>query len=98
MKEYFRLSEIQKDIEFGEMRLGYFVQDYVKRIEDSTDLNIYLEDIFTVHANLAGTLAISIPRFTNIEGSPFGIQAPGPKFKEEELFSFVKMLDELKVD
>lgn len=54
---------------------------------------MYLEDIFTVHANLAGTPAISVPGLKNSEGLPFGIQVLGKSFSEEKLFSFVKCID-----
>lgn len=56
---------------------------------------MYLEDIFTVHANLAGTPAISIPGLKKSNGLPFGIQALGRSFKEEKLFSFVKTIDKI---
>jgi len=56
---------------------------------------MYLEDIFTVHANLAGTPAISIPGLKNPDGLPFGIQVLGSSFKEEKLFSFVKLIDKI---
>ncbi len=49
---------------------------------------MYLEDIFTVHANLAGNPAISLPLGTNEEGMPFGIQLMAPFFGEKELFGF----------
>ena len=56
---------------------------------------MYLEDIFTVHANLAGTPAITIPGLRNSNGLPFGIQALGRSFKEEKLFSFIKLIDKI---
>ena len=49
---------------------------------------MYLEDIFTVHANLAGNPAISLPLGTNEEGLPFGIQLMAPFFGEKEMFGF----------
>ncbi len=49
---------------------------------------MYLEDIFTVHANLSGNPAISLPMGTNEEGMPFGIQVMFPFFKEKEMFAF----------
>ena len=51
-------------------------------------VGMYLEDIFTVHANLAGNPAISLPLGTNEEGLPFGIQLMAPFFGENELFGF----------
>jgi len=58
---------------------------------------MYLDDIFTVHANLAGNSANSVPGLTNNVGLPFGIQVLGKSFCEDELFSFAKMLDEIKI-
>lgn len=49
---------------------------------------MYLEDIFTVHANLSGNPAISLPLGKNDEGLPFGIQLMAPFFEEKEMFSF----------
>lgn len=48
---------------------------------------MYLEDIFTVHANLVGTPAISMPSGTNSAGLPTSIQFMAPWFEEGRLFS-----------
>lgn len=49
-------------------------------------LKMYLSDIFTVTANLAGIPGLSMPAgFTN-DGLPVGIQILGPQFSEEKLF------------
>lgn len=53
-------------------------------------LTMYLEDIFTVHANLTGLPAISLPLGTHSNGMPFGIQLMGNLFQEEALLSFSK--------
>ena len=58
---------------------------------------MYLEDIFTVHINLVGALAISGPGFKKSEGLQFDIQAHGKTLKKEELFSFVSILDKLSL-
>ena len=53
-------------------------------------LAMYLEDIFTVPANIAGLPAISIPSgFTEKEGVslPLGVQITGPHFNEAALFT-----------
>ncbi len=53
-------------------------------------LQMYLEDIFTVPANIAGIPAISVPSgFASIEGKelPLGIQFFAPHGGEERLFS-----------
>jgi len=49
---------------------------------------MYLEDIFTVQANLAGLPAISLPLGKHSNGLPFGIQLIGNKFEEAALLSF----------
>jgi aspartyl-tRNA(Asn)/glutamyl-tRNA(Gln) amidotransferase subunit A len=47
---------------------------------------LYLEDIFTVQANISGHPAISVPMGTTQEGLPLGIQLLGNSFDEETLF------------
>ena len=51
---------------------------------------MYLEDIFTVHANLAGIPGISIPMGMNKENMPLGLQLMAPSFKEANLLAFAK--------
>ncbi len=51
-------------------------------------ITMYLQDIFTVQANLAGNPAISLPLGKHSNGLPFGIQVMGAHFKERDLLSF----------
>ena len=53
---------------------------------------VYLEDIYTVHANLAGLPAISLPLWNSSENMPIGVQLMASSFKEGDLFSFSKIL------
>lgn len=53
---------------------------------------MYLADIFTVQAPLAGMPAISVPAPTLIDGMPWGIQLMAPKFKDAELLAFSETL------
>lgn len=53
-------------------------------------VEMYLADIYTVQANLAGIPAISLPLATHPNGLPFGVQFFADKFKEEELLSFAQ--------
>jgi aspartyl-tRNA(Asn)/glutamyl-tRNA(Gln) amidotransferase subunit A len=48
---------------------------------------LYLEDIFTIHANLAGIPAVSMPLGRHSNGMPFGIQLMAGPFKEQELLN-----------
>jgi aspartyl-tRNA(Asn)/glutamyl-tRNA(Gln) amidotransferase subunit A len=61
--------------------------------EKSDDpIAMYLQDIFTVLANLVGLPAISLPMGKHSNGLPFGIQLMAPAFKEKELLEFSNML------
>lgn len=53
---------------------------------------MYLEDIFTVQANITGLPAISLPIGKHSNGLPFGIQVIAGNFEENELLSFSKQL------
>jgi len=55
-------------------------------------IQMYLQDIFTVHANLSGNPAISIPFGTHSNGMPFGLQLMSDRFNEKELFSYSRIL------
>jgi aspartyl-tRNA(Asn)/glutamyl-tRNA(Gln) amidotransferase subunit A len=58
-------------------------------------IQMYLQDIFTVHANLTGNPAISLPLGNHTNGMPFGIQLMGKQFGEKELFNFSAYLEEI---
>lgn len=53
---------------------------------------LYLEDIYTVQANLTGMPAISIPLGTHENGLPFGIQIMSNKGEEAKLLAFAQYL------
>jgi aspartyl-tRNA(Asn)/glutamyl-tRNA(Gln) amidotransferase subunit A len=55
-------------------------------------LAMYLADIFTVHANIAGNPAISIPYGNDNVGLPIGIQLMAPKGNDADLLSVAKAL------
>ena len=50
-------------------------------------IKMYLEDIFTVMANLSGIPAISFPIGNNADGLPFSMQVMAPKFGEKAAFA-----------
>ena len=58
--------------------------------ENSEDpIKMYLEDIFTVLANLVGIPAISVP-MGDKNGLPFGIQVMANQFEEAQMFAAAK--------
>ncbi|HUC18761.1 MAG TPA: Asp-tRNA(Asn)/Glu-tRNA(Gln) amidotransferase subunit GatA [Acetobacteraceae bacterium] len=48
---------------------------------------MYLNDIFTVPADLAGVPAMSVPAGLDADGLPLGLQVIGPPFGEEVVFT-----------
>ncbi len=54
-------------------------------------LRMYLSDIYTIAANLAGIPAISIPCGFDGAGLPIGLQIIGPAFSEDKLLRIARM-------
>jgi aspartyl-tRNA(Asn)/glutamyl-tRNA(Gln) amidotransferase subunit A len=59
------------------------------------NIQMYLQDIFTVHANLTGNPAMSIPLGTHSNGLPFGMQIMTDRFKEAELFEYAEIIENI---
>ena len=59
---------------------------------DADPIAMYLEDIFTVQANITGLPAISLPLGKKTDGLPFGIQLMGKAFDESRLLAFSNYL------
>src|SRR5690606_19265410 len=56
--------------------------------EKSSDpLSMYLSDIYTISANLAGIPGLSVPCGFSRGGLPLGLQILGKPFKEDEILS-----------
>lgn len=55
-------------------------------------IKMYLEDIFTVQANIAGVPAISVPCGKHSNGLPMGIQLMANYFDEGKLFEFANLV------
>lgn len=54
-------------------------------------LSLYLQDLYTVGANLAGVPGISVPCGLTQSGLPVGLQLQGPAFAEEKLLQAAAM-------
>ncbi len=87
-----RTAEILKTHDFillpaapdGPWKLGETIDDPV---------TMYLADIFTVQANMAGVPAICLPLGKHDDGMPLGIQFMAGKFCEADLLAFAHMLN-----
>ena len=58
--------------------------------EKQDPLSMYLSDIYTVQANLAGLPAISVP-CGEVRGLPVGLQIIGPQFKDDLVLKVAKL-------
>jgi aspartyl-tRNA(Asn)/glutamyl-tRNA(Gln) amidotransferase subunit A len=86
-----KTSEVLNQFDF--IILPTSTNEAFKLGENTKDpIAMYLEDIFTVQANLVGIPAISLPLGTKKSGLPFGIQVMGKNFEEKNLLSFSNYL------
>jgi aspartyl-tRNA(Asn)/glutamyl-tRNA(Gln) amidotransferase subunit A len=60
--------------------------------EDADPTVMYLEDLFTVHANLTGLPALSLPGGTHPNGLPWGMHVTTGRFCESALFEHAALL------
>ena len=59
----------------------------------SDPITMYLNDIFTVPANLAGIPGISVPAGLSKQGLPLGLQLLAAPFREDRLFSVASAIE-----
>jgi len=62
--------------------------------EEVDPVTMYLNDVFTVPASLAGLPAMSLPAGLNKDGLPLGLQLIGASYDEEGLFTVASALEE----
>ena len=60
----------------------------------SDPLQMYLSDVFTVSANLAGIPAISVPAGKDSSSLPIGLQLMGRQFKEEQILTLANLIEQ----
>ncbi len=62
-----------------------------RKLEDPVQM--YLNDVFTVPANLAGLPGVSVPAGLDKDGLPLGLQLVGRPFDEETLFTAASAIE-----
>jgi aspartyl-tRNA(Asn)/glutamyl-tRNA(Gln) amidotransferase subunit A len=65
----------------------------IEESNDMTPLEMYLNDVFTVTANITGLPAISIPAGLSDDGLPLGVQLIGNRFQEDLMFSVSSVIE-----
>lgn len=61
---------------------------------DSDPIEMYLNDIFTVTANMAGLPGIAVPAGKDAQGLPLGLQLIGRPFDEEAVISLGEVIEQ----
>lgn len=59
-------------------------------------IQMYLNDVYTISANLAGICGISLPAGTHSNGLPFGIQFMADTFQESKVLNAARLVELLK--
>ncbi len=82
------IEDFKKAFELCDAILSPVAPTPAFKIGEKTDdpLTMYLSDIFTLSANLAGIPGMSVPCGFSKEGLPIGLQIMGKHFNEEKLF------------
>lgn len=71
-----------------------FPVDKSKIVGNDDPVKMYLNDVFTIPANLAGLPAMSIPAGFNAEGLPLGLQIIAKNFDEQTMFDVALAMEE----
>ena len=90
-----RTDEILKEYDFIMLPTTPTTAFELDAVKDP--ISMYLQDIFTVHANLTGNPAISLPIGNHSSGLPFGIQLIANHFEEARMLNLSKQLSKKKV-
>ena len=62
-------------------------------VKQDDPVTMYLNDVFTVPANLAGIPGISVPAGLTADGLPLGLQVLSDAFAEDKLYAVAKQLE-----
>jgi aspartyl-tRNA(Asn)/glutamyl-tRNA(Gln) amidotransferase subunit A len=86
-------NDFDAAFEQADVILGPVAPTAAYRIGEKTDdpLAMYLGDLYTVSANLAGITGIALPCGVTREGLPIGLQLQAPALAEEQLLRAANM-------
>jgi aspartyl-tRNA(Asn)/glutamyl-tRNA(Gln) amidotransferase subunit A len=90
-----KTKEIFKEYDFVIMPAAPTTAFKLGELTDNP-VEMYLADLFSVQANVAGVPGISVPCGFDQKGLPVGLQIIADDFEETKLFQFVRTLSELK--
>ncbi|MGC6536705.1 MAG: Asp-tRNA(Asn)/Glu-tRNA(Gln) amidotransferase subunit GatA [Candidatus Puniceispirillaceae bacterium] len=62
-------------------------------VKQDDPVTMYLNDVFTVPANLAGIPGMSVPAGVNQQGLPLGLQILADAFAEDKLYAVAKQIE-----
>lgn len=65
--------------------------DLGSKIDDP--IQMYLNDVYTITANLAGICGISVPAGNHSNGLPYGIQFMGDSFEESKILNAARLVE-----
>jgi aspartyl-tRNA(Asn)/glutamyl-tRNA(Gln) amidotransferase subunit A len=89
------LRDFQKAYETCDVLISPVTPTPAWRMGENIDdpLSVYLSDILTISANLAGVPGMSVPGGFSRDGLPIGIQLQGPHFREDTLLRVAYTLE-----
>jgi aspartyl-tRNA(Asn)/glutamyl-tRNA(Gln) amidotransferase subunit A len=89
------LRDFQKAYEICDVLISPVTPTPAWRLGENVDdpLSVYLSDILTISANLAGVPGMSVPGGFSRDGLPIGIQLQGPHFREDTLLQVAYTLE-----
>jgi aspartyl-tRNA(Asn)/glutamyl-tRNA(Gln) amidotransferase subunit A len=92
------INEFNKTFEQYDMLVGPVSPTTAFKLGENTDdpLKMYLADIMTVAASLAGLPALSVPSGEDEKGLPIGLQLIGKQKDDGLLFAVAEQLEEVK--
>jgi aspartyl-tRNA(Asn)/glutamyl-tRNA(Gln) amidotransferase subunit A len=90
------LGDFQKAYEACDVLISPVTPTPAWKMGENVDdpLAVYLSDILTISANLAGIPGMSVPGGFSKEGLPIGIQLQGPHFREDTLLKVAYSLEQ----